>query len=149
MGLFRRGNQTGDHSGNPGNVGHPVIVWQGWAQNEARNNGADIYTMQVQPLHYGNFEATQTQLRNGLGDLSFGRRLAYDSYLRMLYSSASMDHKGKRQILPNALHPAGISQPSQVELIRTATANAPGSNNTGGTGQIAAGVDLGKRTFYG
>lgn len=137
-----------EHNGNPGGVGHPVTVWPGWVTNDARNNGADVNPIQVQPWHYGNFAATQTQLSNGLKDLSFGRRLAYDGYLRMLYSSASMDTKHKRQILPT-IHPSAVVQPSQIQLAQMVTAAAPYSDNTGGTGQIAPGVDLSRRTYYG
>lgn len=131
-----------------GNVGHPVVIWEGWVTNPARNNGADRNPLPVQPWHYGNFAAVQTQLFNGLQLSSFGHRDSYDNYLRLLQASNTSDSKNKRSILPGK-HPAGNIQPSGIQLAQMVTAGAPNQTNTGGTGSIASGVDLNGRNFYG
>ena len=133
--------------GNQG-VGNPVVVWPGWVTNQARNNGADVNPLQIVPLHYGNFTATQIQLFNGLQLYDWGLKNSYQGYLSKLYSSASMNTKGQKQTLP-AVHPSALSQPSQIELAQMVTAGAPNETNTGGTGQLAPGINLTGRRFYG
>lgn len=133
---------------NKNGIGNPVVIWPGWVTNQARNNGADVNPLQIVPLHYGNFAAYQTQLFNGLQLSDFGLKNSYQGYLSKLYSSASMNTKGQRQTLPS-VHPSALSPPSQVELAQMVTAAAPNESNTGGTGQLAPGVDLTNRRFYG
>lgn len=131
-----------------GAIGNPVVPWPGYGVNPARNNGTDIEPLQIVPLRYGNFAAYQTQLFNGLQLSNFGVRTSYQGYLSKIYSSGSSSSKGQRQTLPS-VHPAALIQPSQVELAQMITAGAPNETNTGGTGQIAPGVNLSGRGFYG
>lgn len=134
-----------------GVIGNPVVIWPGWVTNDARNNGADINPLPIVPLRYGNWAAMAMQLKNGLELSTFGKNDSYENYLRLnrlLYSSGSMNTKNARQI-ENTFHPAGNVQPSNIQLAQMITAAAPGANNTGGTGQIATGVDLTSRAYYG
>jgi hypothetical protein len=131
-----------------GGIGNPVVIWPGWITNDARNNGADIYPGPIVPLHYGNWAAMSMQLKNGLETSTFGNKDSYGNYLKQLYSSASMNSKGVRQIEPT-FHPAGTPQPSTIQLAQMVTNGAPGQTNLGGTGDIAAGVDLNARAYYG
>lgn len=133
-------------------IGHPVVIWPGWVTNDARNNGADVNPLPIVPLHYGNWAAMQVQLKNGLELSTFGNKDSYTQYLRLnrlLYSSASRNSKEARQIAPNTLYPNGISQPSMIQLANMVTAGAPNADDTGGTGQLAPGIDLSQRAYYG
>jgi len=143
--------QRGCDCDNNGAIGNPVVVWPGWVTNDARNNGADINPLPIVPLHYGNWAALQVQLKNGLELSTFGNKDSYTQYLklnRLLYSSATSNSKQARQILPS-FHPAGNIQPSSVQLASMITAGAPNADNTGGTGQLAPGIDLSARKYYG
>lgn len=129
-------------------VGNPVVIWPGWGVNDARNNGADINPLPVQVLHYGNWTATQVQLKNGLELSNFGRREDYQDFRKLLYSSSSSTSKGPRQVLPG-FKPSGAVQPSNVQLAQMISNGAPNQSGLGGTGEIAPGVDLSNRRFYG
>jgi hypothetical protein len=83
---------------------------------------------------------------------TFGNKDSYTQYLklnRLLYSSASRNSKEARQIAPNTFYPNGIPQPSSIQLANMVTAGAPNADNTGGTGQLAPGIDLSQRAYYG
>lgn len=132
-------------------TGNPVVIWPGWVTNDARNNGADINPLPIVPLHYGNWAAMSMQLKNGLELSTFGNKDSYNNYLkqnRLLYSSGSMNTKNQKQVEPT-FHPAGNVQPSGIQLAQMVTAGAPGQTNLGGTGDIAAGVNLSARAYYG
>jgi hypothetical protein len=130
-------------------VGHPIVVWPGWGVNPARWSAADINPLPIQPLHYGNFTATQTQLLNGLQLSNFGKRAAYDDYLRLVdSSSANAGNKGMKQLQPG-FKPAGARQPSAKQLQQMIQQNAPSTSPdpTGGVGIFANGVPV--RNYYG
>jgi hypothetical protein len=132
----------------PSQVGHPVVIWEGWGTNPARNNGADIYTMPIQPQHYSNFTATQTQLFNGLQLSNFGRRDSYDNYLRAIQSSAvNAGSKNQKQLFPG-FQPAGTPQASAKQLNQMIQDGAPKATGDGGVGIFAQGVSF-VRSYYG
>lgn len=132
-------------------VGHPVVIWPGWVTNEARNNGADINPLPIQPLRFGNFAATQTQLFNGLQLSNFGRRDSYDSYRRAIDSSSvNAGSKNQKQLFPG-FQPAGARQASAVQLNQMILNNnppPPDPSGNSGVGIFAPGVNF-NRTYYG
>lgn len=123
------------------NVGNPVIIWPGWVTNDARNNGADVNPIPIVPWRHGNAAATQVQLSNGWQNTSYGKRLSYDSYLRLLYASNSSDQKRFPGISNT---PTSNVQPSSRQL---ASMNRPSTSTQSGAGRIANGVDISGRAL--
>jgi hypothetical protein len=136
------------HEGHGVPVGTIAVPF--YSPNPARNNGADLEPVPITPVRGQNWPGLQIQLKNGWGQTSFGHKLSYDDYLRLLTDSAS---KNRKYLIP---HPAGIGPnalkpgpaPANVnQLIQ----NSAGSQPTapGGPGMIASGVNLSGRTYYG
>lgn len=139
---------TGEYSGE--SRGHPVVYWPGWVTNEARySTQPDIQPLPVSPIHFQTFPFIQIQLSNGWQQTNYGKKAAYDDYLRMLYSSNSSP--GAPPPMPGQrLQAQGQPIPSRVQLQNQIAKNAP--SDTGGqlgTGILAPGVDLSARRFYG
>jgi len=135
-------------------AGHsiPVGTWSVpfYTPNPARNNGQDIEPVPITPVRQQNWPEMQIQLKNGWGSTSFGKKLAYDDYLRMLTDSAT---RTRRYLIPN---PAGIGPnavnpgPSPAN-VNQYIQNTAGSQPTapGGPGFIASGVKLNGIAYYG
>lgn len=126
-------------------VGRPF-----YGVNAARNNGADIEPIPITPVRAQNWPEMQIQMHTGWDSLSFGRKLSYDSYLRMLTDSAT---KQRNYLIPS---PSGIGPsagrpgpaPANVnQLIQNGPGQQPPS--PGGPGMIASGVNFSGRTYYG
>lgn len=131
-------------------AGHTVPQFYGYGVNPARNNGADIEPIPITPVRGQNWPEMQIQLKNGVGTLSFGKKLAYDDYLRLLTDSAS---KQRHYLLP---HPSGLGPaagkpgpaPGNVQSMINTTSGAQPST-PGGPGFLASGVNLSGRNYYG
>jgi len=133
------------HGVSTGTIAQPF-----YGVNGARNNGSDIEPVPITPVHGQNWPEMQIQLKNGWGSLSFGKKLSYDDYLRLMTDSAT---KQRTYLIP---HPAGIGPsagkpgpaPSNVnQLIQNSAGQQP--PNPGGPGMIASGVNFSGRTFFG
>lgn len=135
-------------------AGHPVstgnVASSFYGVNPARYNGADIEPVPITPVRGQNWPEMQIQLRNGWGTLSFGRKLSYDDYLRLLTDSAT---KNRHYLIPkpagigpNALTP-GPSPYNVQSYIAQTSGNQPQS--PGGPGFLAHNVDLTGRNYYG
>lgn len=135
-------------------TGHPVpvqtVATPFYGVNGARNNGADLEPIPITPVRAQNWPEMQIQLKNGWGALSFGKKLTYDDYLRLLTDSAT---KNRNYLIP---HPAGIGPsannpgpaPSNVnQLIMNTSGKQPSA--PGGPGMIASGVSFAGRTYFG
>jgi hypothetical protein len=143
---------AGDYTGAiySDNTGHELYVFKGYGVNEARYNGADVEPIPITPVHGQNWPGMQLQLKNGWGALSFGRKLSYDDYLRLLTDSAT---KNRNYLIP---HPAGIGPaavnpgpaPGNVNAMIAASSGAQPST-PGGPGFVAANVNLSRRGYYG
>jgi hypothetical protein len=149
------GSWNGDYTGAQYcDAGHEVpvqtVASAFYGVNAARNNGADIEPIPITPVRQQNWPGMQIQLRNGWGTTSFGRKLSYDNYLRLLTDSAT---KNRHYLLPN---PSGLGPaaqrpgpaPGNVQSMIATTAGAQ-PQTPGGPGFLASGVDLTGRNYYG
>lgn len=129
--------------------GHPIVFWPGWINNSARYSvNPDIYPLPVQPVHHQTWPATQVQLSNGWQQTNYGKRMSYDDYLRLLYSSTS----SPRAPVPmpgQKLQPQGNALPSRLQLQNAIGASTPQDNGQLGTGILGPGVNLNGRRYYG
>jgi hypothetical protein len=136
------------------NTGHdvPVQPVSGpfYGVNSARYNGADIEPIPITPVRGQNWPGMQIQLRNGWGTTSFGKKLSYDDYLRLLTDSAT---KNRSYLLPN---PSGLGPSAQrpgpaASNVQSMISNTTGAQPTspGGPGFLAPGVNLTGRRYYG
>lgn len=134
--------------------GHPIpaqtVASPFYQVNPARWNGADVEPIPVTPVRKQNWPEMQVQLRNGWGTTNFGRKISYDGYLRLLTDSAS---KNRHYLIP---HPSGLGPHAQrpgpaPANVSQMIANGAGSQptNPGAPGQMASGVDLSGRSYYG
>lgn len=149
------GAWDGDYTGVPsidGNYGHPIptgtVARPFYGVNPARNNAADLEPVPITPVRGQNWPGMQIQLKNGWGQTSFGKRLNYDDYLRLLTDSST---KNRRYLIPSRsgyVQKGGGPAPSNVSQMVQNTAGAQ-PNAPGGPGFIAAGVNLSGRTYYG
>jgi hypothetical protein len=122
-----------------------LVVFPGYGVNPARLNGADREPVPISPVHGQSWPGMQVQLRNGWGITSFGRRLTYDDYLRML-TAATGNAPGK----PRSILPGQGAQHMQGPGAKQYMNSLPQANTTkGGVGLLAPGVDLGERRYYG
>lgn len=117
--------------------------------NPARWNGADREPIPITPVRGQNWPEMQVQLKNGWGQTSFGHKLSYDDYLRLLTDSAT---KNRHYLIPSpsGLGPKALGPgpaPSNVnQLIQnTAGKQAP---NPGGPGMLAGNANLSGRTSF-
>jgi hypothetical protein len=137
-----------------GDEGHPIpvgtVATPFYQVNPARWNGADREPIPITPVRGQNWPEMQIQLRNGWGTTSFGKKLSYDSYLRMLTDSAT---KNRKYLIPN---PSGLGPhaqrpgpaPANVQsLINNSSGAQPDA--PGGPGFLAGNVNLTGRTYYG
>lgn len=140
---------NGEYNG--GNVGHPIVYWPGWEMNPARySDQTDIMPLPIQPQHGRAWQMLQPQLSNGWQDTNYGKRMAYDDYLRLLSSSNS--GPGNPPPLPGqGQQPMGSPMPSRIQQQQMISINTPdlATAQTGGTGMLAPGVNLSGRRYYG
>lgn len=118
--------------------GHPLYVFPGYGVNQARNNGTDLEPIPITPVKHQNWPEMQIQLDNVVGRLNFGRKMAYDDYLRLLTTSSE---KGRSYLSPGKNGVAAGNQrigPSPLNVQANAQ-SGPGSqaSNPGGPGQLA------------
>lgn len=147
---------NGDYNGSmyDRTIGHPVpvgtIAVPFYGTNGARNNGADLEPIPITPVRGQNWPEMQIQLKNGWGQTSFGHKLSYDDYLRLLTDSAT---KNRKYLIPqpssagragNTPGPAPANVNQMIVNFAGAQPSAPG-----GPGLIASGVNLSGRTYYG
>lgn len=141
------GSQYSEHTGHKvstGTVNQPF-----YQVNDARYNGADLEPVPITPVIGQNWPEMQIQLRNGWGTTSFGKKLTYDNYLRLLTDSAS---KNRNYLIPN---PAGLGPsagrpgpaPANFQNLVDQAGQVP--RNPGGPGHIADHVLLTGRRYYG
>jgi len=132
------------HGVSTGTIAQPF-----YGVNGARNNGSDVEPVPITPVRAQNWPEMQIQLKNGWGSLSFGKKLSYDDYLRLMTDSAT---KNRTYLIPK---PAGIGPsalrpgpaPSNVnQLIQNSAGQQPQS--PGGPGMIASGVNFAGRREY-
>jgi hypothetical protein len=143
---------NGDYTGAmyPHGTGHLNYVFPGYGVNPARNNGADIEPIPITPVRKQNWPEMQIQLKNGWGALSFGRKLSYDDYLRLLTDSAT---KNRSYLIPQPSSTGrtpvkGGPAPGNVNsMIAMTSGNQP--STPGGPGFVAGNVNLSGRTYYG
>lgn len=135
-------------SGHPvstGTVSHPF-----YGTNAARYNGADLEPVPITPVRQQNWPEMQIQLKNGWGALSFGKKLSYDDYLRMMTDSAT---KTRSYLIPQpssagrAGNTPGPAPGNVTQMIQATSGGQP--NNPGAPGMIAANVNLTGRRYYG
>lgn len=134
--------------------GHPVpvgtIAVPFYSPNPARNNGADLEPIPITPVRGQNWPGMQIQLKTGWGGLSFGRKLSYDDYLRLLTDSAT---KNRHYLIPQpssagrAGHVPGPAPANVNQMIMNSAGSQPSA--PGGPGMIASGVNLSGRTYFG
>jgi len=122
--------------------GRPIVYWPGWVMNDARfSSQTDINPLPIVPVHFQNWPEMQYQLSNGWQYTNYGERMAYDDYLRMLYSSNSSP--GAPAPLPGeGTQPQQVAQVSQKTIQNTILVNNEPSIPTGFS-------RVGARTFYG
>jgi hypothetical protein len=129
-----------------GENGDRLFIFPGYGTNAARYNGADLEPIPISPVRGQNWPEMQIQLSNGWMRTNYGKKLAYDDYLRLL--RAENGTAGTR-VLPGqgrqVMQGPGASQTQQFMM--QSAGNQPRS--PGGTGMIAEGVDLSNRRFYG
>jgi hypothetical protein len=135
-----------DHTGHGLSTGTTAVKF--YQTNSARDNGADIEPVPITPVRGQNWPGMQIQLRNGWGSLSFGKRLAYDDYLRLLTDSAT---KNRHYLIPSpsstGITPVrGGPSPSNVQKLIAGTSGAQ-PQSPAGPGFLA--VNLTGRTYYG
>lgn len=154
-GSENEGHWDSDYRGSMYNeAGHSVPVQTVGAPfyqvNPARWNGADIEPIPITPVRGQNWPGMQIQLKNGWGQTSFGHKLSYDDYLRLLTDSAT---KNRNYLIPN---PSGLGPnaqrpgpaPSNVtQLISNSSGRQAPS--PGGPGMLGGNVDLSGRTYFG
>ena len=129
-------------------TGHPLYVFPGYGVNQTRNNGADLEPIPITPVKYQNWPEMQIQLDNIVGKLNFGKKMAYDDYLRLLTSS---NEKGRSYLSPGTKGVAGGNQrigPSPLNVQANAQ-SGPGAqpSNPGGPGQMVGSFSNGG--YYG
>jgi hypothetical protein len=146
----------GDYTGAmyAGNPGHPVLTFPVsgpfYGVNPARYNGADIEPVPITPVRGQNWPEMQIQLKNGWGSLSFGKKLTYDDYLRLLTDSAT---KNRSYLIPspssigNAQVKGGPAPGNVNAMIAASSGSQP--STPGGPGFVAQSVNLSGRTYYG
>ena len=135
-----------DYIGKP--VGHPLVNWPGWVDNDARYSvQPDIMPLPISPVHFQQWPGMQYQLSNGWQYTNYGQKMPYDDYLRMLSSSNSSPNNSRPRVLPGegaqptAFGPEG-SLVSQKTIQNTILINNEPAIPTGFS-------QVGKRTFYG
>jgi hypothetical protein len=146
---YKGASGTDYDDNNPQYPGNTVAFFAGYGVNPARSNGEDLEPIPITPVRGQNWPGMQIQLRNGWETTCYGKKLAYDDYLRMLTDSST---KGRSYLIPRG---SGIGQanragpaPANVQsMIDTSSGAQP--NSPGGPGFVASGVDLGKRRNYG
>jgi hypothetical protein len=135
-------------------AGHPVpvqtVATSFYKVNPARYNGQDREPIPITPVRGQNWPEMQIQLRNGWGTTSFGRRLTYDDYLRLLTDSAT---KNRKYLIPqpsSAGRAGSIPGPSPLNVQTMVNQSSGGQpSNQGAPGMIASGVNLSGRRYYG
>jgi hypothetical protein len=128
--------------------GHPLYVFPGYGVNQARNNGADLEPIPITPVKHQNWPEMQIQLNNGWMMLNWGKKLPYDTYLKLL---ASSEDRGRAYLAPG---PRGVAAgnlkigPSPLN-VQTWQQSGPGAqpNNPGGPGQTVGAITNGG--YYG
>jgi hypothetical protein len=135
-----------------GGAGHPLVVFPGWVDNDARYSPqTDIMPLKIAPVHFTDWTGRQLQLSNGWQGTNYGKRDSRDFYLNQNFSSSSGPGKPKPYAqYGNRQQPTGFSPPSQMQ-IQGAVFNpaAPDPNLSGGTGVLGPGVNLQNRRYYG
>jgi hypothetical protein len=129
-------------------IGHPLTVWPGWVDNDARYSvQTDIIPIPISPVHFQNWTEMNYQLSNGWQLTNYGARMPEDDYLRMLYSSNSSP--GYPKPMPGErVQPTANGLVSQKTLQNTMlVSNIP--DNTNGAGVLNPGVSLAGRTYFG
>lgn len=133
---------------NDEHVGHPIVYWPGWVDNDARYSvQTDINPIPISPVHFQQWPGMQYQLSNGWQETNYGKRASYDSYRRMLTSSLSNPNNVRPRVIPGeGRQPTGYgpgnSLVSQKTLQNTVLTNNESSDPTGFS-------KIGRRTFYG
>jgi hypothetical protein len=130
------------------NGAHDLWIFQGYGVNPARNNGADLEPIPITPVKHQNWPEMQIQLDNIVGRLNFGKKMAYDDYLRLLTTSSE---KGRHYLSPGVKGTALGNQrigPSPLNVKANAQ-SGPGAqpSNPGGPGQLVGSFTNGG--FYG
>jgi hypothetical protein len=149
-----KGSWGAEYTGVEGCTGHPIpvgtVAAPFYGVNAARLNGSDIEPIPITPVRGQNWPEMQIQLNNGWGTLSFGKKLSYDDYLRLITDSAT---KNRNFLIPN---PSGLGPAAQrpgpapgnvQQLINNGAGKQP--NTPGGPGFLAGNVNLSGRTYYG
>lgn len=126
-------------------LGHPLIVWPGWQNNDARYSvQPDIIPVPIEPVHFQQWTGMQYQLSNGWQFTNYGKRAPYDLYRRMLYSSISAP--GAPRPLPGeGRQPTGFANSalvSQKTIQNTVLVNNESPSPSGFS-------NVGRRTYYG
>lgn len=128
--------------------GHPLYPFPGYGTNQARNNGADLEPIPITPVRNQNWPEMQIQLYSGWDTLSFGKKMGYDDYLRLLTSS---NEAGRSYLTPGNKGVAGGNQkvgPSPLNSQAWAQSGAGAqASNPGGPGQLAGSFSNGG--YYG
>jgi hypothetical protein len=128
--------------------GHPIYPFPGYGVNLARLNAADLEPIPITPVKYQNWPEMQIQLLNGWAGTNWGRKIAYDDYLKQLTTSSEM---ARSYLAPGRNGVALGNQrigPSPLNVTQWMQAG-PGSQPQapGGPGQLAGA--LGDRRYYG
>lgn len=123
-----------------------LFIFPGYGVNQARNNGADLEPIPISPVRGQNWPEMQVQLNNGWQSTNYGKRLAYDDYLRLL--SAENGRAGTRTLPGQGQQVMRGPGPYQTQQMAMQTAGSQ-PQAPGGVGIIGAGVNLSGRTFFG
>ncbi len=135
-----------EYNGQP--EGHGVVIWPGWQDNPARYSPQpDVMPIPVAPVRFVSWPMRSMQLSNGWQNTNMGKKTPYN-YLYQAYASNSgpgypAPLKGNRQ------QPTGSPTTSASRIQNTVMANVAQNNPGPGPGNLAPGVNLGARTYYG
>lgn len=134
------------------NKTHPVIVWPGWRDNDARYSvQTDINPVPISPVHFQSWPGMQVQLLNGWELTNYGGiAVPYNHYLQKAGGGSGTYPKAPKPLPGQGLQPQGNSPPSQLQIQNALTAQS-NQNGVGFTGALAPGVQeaLAGRRYYG
>lgn len=131
-----------------GGVGHPLVIWPGWVDNDARYSvQPDINPLPISPVHFQQWPGMQFQLSNGWQFTNYGQKTPYDDYRRMLTSSLSNPNNVRPKVIPGeGRQPTAYGTQNSLVSTKTIT-NTMFVNNEP---SMPTGFSrVGKRTFYG
>lgn len=134
------------------NQTHPVIVWPGWQDNDARYSvQTDVNPVPISPVHFQSWPGIQVQLLNGWELTNYGKiSVPYNSYLQKAGGGSATYPKAPKPLPGQGYQPQGNNPPSQIQLTNQMMAQT-NQQGMGFTGALGPGVQeaLAGRRYYG